>query len=55
MSVTVFLENVADGQTLEDSDRVTQVMASYDALPGGLAVGASRDLIAKVAAERWTD
>jgi hypothetical protein len=56
MSATVFLENAADGQTLEDTDRVLQVVASFDALRGeALTVGASRDLIVKVAAERWTD
>jgi hypothetical protein len=55
MSVTVFLENAADGQTAEDTDRVAQIMASFDALRGeALTVGASQELIAKVAEERWT-
>jgi transcriptional regulator with XRE-family HTH domain len=55
MSVTVFLENAGDGQTAEDTDRVAQIMASFDALRGeALTVGASRELIAKVAEERWT-
>jgi transcriptional regulator with XRE-family HTH domain len=55
MSATVFLENVADGQTVEDTDRVAQVVAHFDALRGeALTVGASRDLILKVAEERWT-
>jgi hypothetical protein len=55
MSATVFLENAADGQTAEDTDRVAQIMASFDALRGeALTVGASRELIAKVAEERWT-
>jgi len=55
MSATVFLENVADGQTVEDTDRVAQVVAHFDALRGeALTVGASRELILKVAQERWT-
>ena len=54
MSATVFLENAADGQTIEDTDRVAQIVASFDALRGeALTVGASRDLILKVAEERW--
>jgi hypothetical protein len=54
MSATVFLENAADGQTMEDTDRVAQIVASFDALRGeALTVGASRDLILKVAEERW--
>jgi len=56
MSATVFLENAADGQTAEDTDRVAQVMAHFDALRGeALTVGASRDLIVKVAEEKWKD
>ena len=55
-SATVFLENAADGQSLEDTDRLAQVIASFGALRGeALTVGASRELILKVAEERWTD
>jgi transcriptional regulator with XRE-family HTH domain len=54
LSATVFLENAADGQTAEDTDRVAQIMATWDALRGeALTVGASRELIVKVAEERW--
>lgn len=54
MSSTAFLENSADGQTIEDGDRVSQVMANFDAIRGeALTVGASRELILKVAEERW--
>jgi transcriptional regulator with XRE-family HTH domain len=54
MSAMVFLENAADGQTVEDTDRVSQVVAHFDALRGeSLPVGASRDLIVKIAEERW--
>ena len=54
MSAMVFLENAADGQTVEDNDRISQVVAHFDALRGeALPVGASRDLIVKVAEERW--
>jgi hypothetical protein len=50
----VFLENAADGQTVEDNDRVAQVVAHFDALRGeALPAGASRDLIVKVAEGRW--
>lgn len=53
-SATVYLENVADGQTIEDSDRVAQVETCFDALRGdALSVSASRELILKVAEERW--
>jgi hypothetical protein len=55
MSATVFLENAADGQTAEDTDRVAQIVTTWDALRGeALTVGASRQLILKVAEERWT-
>jgi transcriptional regulator with XRE-family HTH domain len=54
MSVIVFLENAGDGQTVEDADHVSQVIARFDALRGeALTVGASRDLIIKVAEETW--
>ena len=50
----VFLENAADGQTVEDHERISQVVAHFDALRGeALPVGASRDLIVKVAEESW--
>ena len=52
--VIVFLENAGDGQSIQDSDRVSQIVARFDALRGGaLPVAASRDLIMKVAEERW--
>jgi transcriptional regulator with XRE-family HTH domain len=55
MSSVAFLENAADGQTVEDTDRVAQIVACFDALRGdALTVAASRDLILKVAEERWT-
>jgi transcriptional regulator with XRE-family HTH domain len=54
MSVIVFLENAGDGQTVEDTDHVSQIAARFDALRGeALTVGASRDLIIKVAEETW--
>jgi transcriptional regulator with XRE-family HTH domain len=53
-SVTGFLENSADGQTVEDSGHVAQIVANFDALRGdALTVAASRDLILKVAEEKW--
>jgi transcriptional regulator with XRE-family HTH domain len=53
MSATAFLENAADGQTIEDTDRVAQIVACFDALRGdALAVAPSRDLIMK-AEEQW--
>jgi len=56
MSATVFLENAADGQTVEDIDHVSQIVAQFDALRGdALTVGQSRDLIVKVAEERWKE
>jgi hypothetical protein len=54
MSVIVFLENAGDGQTVEDTDHVSQIVARFDAIRGeALPVGASRDLILKVAEEKW--
>jgi transcriptional regulator with XRE-family HTH domain len=54
MSVTVLLDNTADGQTAEDADLVAQVIRNFDALRGeSLTVAASRDLILKVAEETW--
>jgi transcriptional regulator with XRE-family HTH domain len=55
MSATAYLENAADGQTVEDTDRVAHVVACFDALRGdALTVAGSRDLILKVADESWT-
>jgi transcriptional regulator with XRE-family HTH domain len=55
MSSVAFLESAADGQTVEDTDRVAQIVACFDALRGDtLTVAASRELILKVAEERWT-
>src|ERR1700723_3219282 len=46
MSVIAFLENAADGQTVEDTDRVSQVVVRFDALRGeALPTGASRLMI----------
>jgi transcriptional regulator with XRE-family HTH domain len=55
MTATAFLENAADGQTVEGTDRVAQIVAAFDALRGdALTVAASREMILKVAEERWT-
>jgi len=51
----VFLDSVADGQTAEDAAIVSQVTQRFDALRAeALPRGASRDMIKKVAEERWT-
>jgi len=51
----VFLDSVADGQTVEDAAIVSQVTQRFDALRAeALPRGASRDMIRKVAEERWT-
>lgn len=51
----VFLDSVADGQTIEDAAIVSQVTQRFDALRAeALPRGASRDMIRKVAEERWT-
>jgi hypothetical protein len=53
-SVSAFLVTTADGQTIEDSEQVAQIVANFDALRGdALTVVASRDLILKVAEETW--
>jgi transcriptional regulator with XRE-family HTH domain len=53
-SATVFLDNVADGQVSENEETVSQVAQRFEALRGeALPVGASRELITKVAEERW--
>lgn len=54
MSAIVYMDDAGDGQTVADSDRVSQIVARFDALRGeALTVGQSRDLILKVAEERW--
>ncbi len=54
-SSTVFQDNISDGQVSENEEIVSQVTQRFDALRGeALPVGASRDLIRKVAEERWT-
>ena len=51
----VFLDSVADGQTVEDAAIVSQVTQRFDALRAeALPRGVSRDMIRKVAEERWT-
>jgi len=53
-SITVLLDHSADGQTAEDMERVSRVMANFEALRGeALTVTASRELIVKVANEKW--
>ena len=54
-SSIVFLEHAGDGQTIQGGGQVAQVVARFDAIRGeALPVGASKDLIMKVAEERWT-
>ena len=54
-SSTVFLDNAADGQVSENEEMVSQVAQRFEALRAdALPKGASRDLIMKVAEERWT-
>ncbi len=51
----VYLETAAGGQIAEDPSMVAQVRLSFDTLRSeGLPRGASRDLIMKVAEEKWT-
>jgi hypothetical protein len=53
--VIVFVDNFADGQVSETEDTVAQVIQRFDALRAeALPKRASRDLIMKVAEERWT-
>jgi hypothetical protein len=55
LSVIVFLDNAGDGQTVQDSGQVSQIVARFDAIRGeALPVGASRELIMKAADEQWT-
>ena len=47
--------HASDGQTVEDAAIVSQVTQRFDALGAeALPRGASRDMIRKVAEERWT-
>lgn len=51
----VYLETAAGGQIAEEPSTVAQVMLTFDTLRSeGLPRGASRDLIMKVAEEKWT-
>jgi hypothetical protein len=51
----VYLETAAGGQIAEDADMVAQVMLTFDTLRSeALPRGISRDLIMKVAEEKWT-
>ncbi len=53
-SVTVFLDNIADGQVSENEETVSQVTQRFDALRGeALTVGLSRDMIIKAAEDTW--
>jgi hypothetical protein len=50
-----FLETVADGQTVEEPSAVARVALTFDTLRcEALSRAVSRDLIRKVAEERWT-
>jgi hypothetical protein len=50
-----FLETVAGGQTVEEPSAVAKVALTFDTLRcEALSRAASRDLIRKVAEERWT-
>ena len=51
----VYLETAAGGQIAEEPSMVAQVMLSFDTLRSeGLPHRASRDLIMKVAEQKWT-
>jgi transcriptional regulator with XRE-family HTH domain len=53
---TVYMESPDQGQTTELSSVVAKISATFDTLRAeALPRGASRDLIRKVAEERWTD
>ena len=53
-SSIVFLDDIADGQVSENEETVSQVTQRFEALRAeALPKGASRDLIRKVAEERW--
>ena len=50
----VFVEDIADGRVFEDPGAVSRVMLRYRSLQSeALPKGASRELIARVAEERW--
>jgi transcriptional regulator with XRE-family HTH domain len=52
----VFVEDIADGRVFEDDATLSQVELCFKALQSeALPKGASRDLIAKVAEEEWTE
>jgi hypothetical protein len=54
-AVTVFLDNLADGQVTENEETVSQVTHRFEALRGeALPKGASRHLIQTIAEERHT-
>jgi hypothetical protein len=51
----VYLETAADGQTVEDAATVSQVALRFDSLRSeALPRSASKDLIVKVAEDKWT-
>ena len=51
----VYLETAADGQTVEDAATVSQVALRFDSLRSeALPRSASKDLIMKVAEDKWT-
>ena len=51
----VFKEDISGGRTAEDAAGVSEVALRFEALRSeALPKAASRDLIAKVAKERWT-
>jgi len=52
-AVTVFLDNLADGQVTDNEETVSQVTQRFESLRGeALPKGASRDLIQTIAEER---
>ena len=51
----VYLEDIADGRTFEDPGAVSRVTLRYKSLQSeALPKGVSRELIVRVAEERWT-
>lgn len=53
-SVTALVDHSADGQTIEDAERVSQVVTNFEALRGeALTTTASRELSLKVAEQTW--
>ncbi len=52
---TVNVEDITDGRVFEDPGMVSRVTLRYKSLQSeALPKGASRELIARVAEERWT-